>query len=56
MYNSTPPNIEDDIEYRRDDDDCEVIREAQIEDSPIVLPNWLKNPFQSRTNAESENS
>jgi len=28
-----------------DDDDCSVIKEAQIEESPVALPNWLKYPF-----------
>jgi hypothetical protein len=33
-----------------------VINEAQLEESPVALPNWLRYPFQARTNVESENS
>ena len=33
----------------QNDDDCEVIKEAQIEESPCALPNWMKSSFQCRT-------
>jgi hypothetical protein len=43
MYSSSPTKLE--CESLRSDDGCSVIKEAQLEESPIALPNWLKYPF-----------
>ena len=53
LYSSSPTKNECES---LSDEGCSVINEAQLEESPVALPNWLKYPFQSRTNAESENS